>query len=39
MAENQFPCIGLHLYTLREMMEKDFIGILALVAEIGFKDV
>src|SRR5689334_15462682 len=31
--------IGLELYTVRDLLEKDFEGTIAKVAEIGYKEV
>ena len=37
-AEPSFP-IGIQLYTLRELLSKDFEGTLAALAEIGYREV
>ena len=38
-AARHLPHIGIQLYTLRNLMEKDLEGTLARVAEIGYKEV
>lgn len=38
-ANTQIPPIGIQLYTLRSVMDKDLDGVLAEVARIGYKEV
>ena len=38
-AEHRIQKIGLQLYTVRDLMQKDFEGTLARVAKIGYKEV
>lgn len=38
-AARKLPRIGIQLYTLRSLMEKDLEGTLAHVAQIGYKEV
>jgi sugar phosphate isomerase/epimerase len=38
-TSNHLDRIGLQLYTVRDLMERDFEGTIARVAEIGYKEV
>jgi len=37
--EHRIPTIGLQLYTVRDVLDKDFDGTLASVASIGYREV
>lgn len=38
-AEHRIERVGLQLYTVRDLMKKDFEGTIARVAQIGYKEV
>jgi len=38
-AEHRIERVGLQLYTVRDLMKKDFEGTIAKVAQIGYKEV
>lgn len=38
-ASNRIERVGLQLYTVRDLMKKDFEGTIAKVAQIGYKEV
>ena len=38
-SRHKIERVGLQLYTVRDLMKKDFIGTIALVARVGYKEV
>ncbi|HTS06552.1 MAG TPA: twin-arginine translocation signal domain-containing protein, partial [Candidatus Eisenbacteria bacterium] len=38
-AEHKINKVGVQLYTVRDLMQKDFEGTIAKVAQIGYKEV